>query len=301
MTANLPEPEETNAERMDRRVFADALTLDLVSALSGDRELLDSEILLINHIHKKRGALFFSDILFLITHQYFSSEHAESLWNNILLHKYIMSTELKRNIKLVVAALDYLSNLTTAMKDVTLITERDIADIIRFSRHDGLTGLFNHTYFYQSLNIQMTYYARHGMICSLLMIDIDNFKDFNDRLGHQAGDSILATLGLILLETTRDIDICCRYGGEEFAVILPLTDAKRASRVADRLQARIAGALHDYNVTISIGIAACGKDASTALVLVKRADNALYLAKKNGKNQVVLDTCCLESKTSAIQ
>jgi diguanylate cyclase (GGDEF)-like protein len=282
------EPNESNNERMDRVVSLNALTLDLVSALSGDRQLLEPEKMHIAELNRKRGEMFFSDLLFFVTHQYFPAQTARPLWNSILAHKYLLSASLHRNVKLVVAALDYLSNSTTHMKDVTLITETDVGNIIRLSQHDSLTGLFNHSQFYQRLNLQLRYYVRYGTLTSMLMLDIDDFKTFNDNHGHQAGDAILAALGTMLVESTRDVDMCCRYGGEEFAVILPSTDLPAAGMLAKRMQAQLLAAPEFSGVTLSAGAATSGKDTVTATELVKKADDSLYRAKANGKNQVVL-------------
>jgi len=287
MTEHLSAFHETNSDRLERLVSLNALTLDLVSALSGDRKLIKPEKLFLDDMKKKRGIMFFSDVLFLITHQYFTAELAEDTWKHILSHKDNLSAKLGRNVKLVVAAIDYLSNSTMDMKNVTLITEDDVSSIIKFSQHDNLTGLFNHAHFYQSLEMQLRYYLRYGTSVALMMIDIDNFKPFNDKYGHQKGDSILALMGAFLMETTRGVDICCRYGGDEFAVILPLSGTNSASLLASRIQERISSLSNRYKISLSIGIASCGKDTNTTTLLVKKADDALYQAKRNGKNQVV--------------
>ncbi|MFA5161839.1 MAG: GGDEF domain-containing protein [Elusimicrobiales bacterium] len=280
---------ETNSARLDRLVAGNALTLGLVSAMAGDRTLLDPEKIFVEDIHNKRGKMFFSDILFLITHQYFPPEVAEDVWGRILSHKFNLSRELSRNVKLVVAALDYLSNSTSEMKDVTLITEADVGDIIRLSQYDNLTGLFNHAHLYQNLDMQVGYYTRYGTPVTLLIIDIDDFKKFNDKYGHQEGDVLLSLLGTLLLQSTRDVDICCRYGGDEFALILPLSDIKAADIVAKRIQSKLSFMSARYRVTVSMGASACGKNANTVVSLVKKADEALYQAKRKGKNQIVIN------------
>jgi diguanylate cyclase (GGDEF)-like protein len=119
------------------------------------------------------------------------------------------------------------------------------------------------------------------------MIDIDDFKQFNDAHGHQEGDRILREIAILIGKTTRDLDICCRYGGEEFAVILPQTDRQAAINIAQRIRRRI-----ELNfkkgpaITVSIGCAMCPEDGKSANALVKKADKALYYSKQNGKNLV---------------
>ena len=123
-----------------------------------------------------------------------------------------------------------------------------------------------------------------------MMIDIDNFKEINDTFGHQTGDDVLASLGRIIREEAREADICCRYGGEEFAVIMPLTDANSAGALAERLRVRVAQSSFDgRSVTVSIGVASCGEKIRTPQELVKKADSALYDAKRSGKNRVEVD------------
>ena len=154
---------------------------------------------------------------------------------------------------------------------------------------DGLTGLFNHTYFYQQIDFEVRRYARYGALVSLVLVDIDDFKEVNDTYGHREGDRILAALGKTLMREARDSDICCRYGGEEFAVILPLTDIHEAGVIANRLKVELAERLPGgRTVTVSIGVASCGKKTGTYRDLVEKADAALYQAKRGGKNRVVV-------------
>ncbi|MCB2180512.1 MAG: GGDEF domain-containing protein [Desulfobulbaceae bacterium] len=280
---------ETDADRRRGILADDSLSLDLVSALAGDRSLTEAEKNRLSEIKKRRGLRFFSDLLYSITHQYFAPEVAEELWDEVLQHKYELSTALGRNVGIAVAALDYLSNITGNMGSATLVVEAHIEEIVGLSLSDGLTGLFNHTYFFQQIDFEVRRYTRYGTMVSLVLIDIDDFKKVNDTYGHLEGDRILAAMGRTLIRVARDSDICCRYGGEEFAVILPLTDVHEAGTIADRLKNELAEHLPGgWTVTVSIGVASCGKDAGTYKDLVEKADAALYQAKKNGKNRVVV-------------
>lgn len=286
---NLPLLEETDADRRRGILAEDALSLDLVSALAGDRPLTEAEASRLAELKKNRGLRFFSDLLYSITHQYFSPETAEGLWTEVLRHKCQLSSALKRNVKIVVATLDYLSNITTNMDSATLVDEANIEKIVEMSLHDGLTGLFNQTYFYQQIDFEVRRYARYGSLVSLILIDIDDFKVVNDTYGHREGDRILAAMGKTLMRVARDSDICCRYGGEEFAVVLPLTDIHEASAIANRLRIELAERLPDgQTVTVSIGVASCGEKTKTYRVLVEQADAALYQVKKSGKNRVAV-------------
>lgn len=284
-----PLNEETEAERLVRLLADDALSLDLVSAFAGDRKLTNDEIAFIDEMKKIRGDGFYCDLLYAISHQFFQPEVARSLWEQILRHKYEMSAAMNRNIRIVVAALDRLCNLANDLPSTILIGEKHIADIIRRSLRDGLTGLYNHAYCHQSIDTELKRCSRYGTTVSLMMIDIDDFKDINDRYGHQEGDKVLAMMGSIIEEETRDCDICCRYGGEEFVVILPSSDISETTALAERLSAKIEQSLpSDRKVTVSIGVASCGHNSNTPQSLIKKADSALYEAKAAGKNRVVM-------------
>jgi diguanylate cyclase (GGDEF)-like protein len=281
--------EETDADRR-RGILADnALSLDLVSAFAGDRQLTEAEKNTLDDLKKSRGLRFFSDLLYSITHQYFRPEVAQDLWTEILRHKNGLSTALRRNVRIAVAALDYLSNITANMGSVTLVGEGHIEEIVGLSLRDGLTGLFNHTYFYQQIDLEVRRYVRYGTLVSLVLIDIDDFKEVNDTYGHREGDRILAAMGRTLTRVARDSDICCRYGGEEFAIILPFTDVHEAGGIANRLRKELAEPLPGgRTVTVSIGVASCGKKTGTYRELVEKADAALYQVKRSGKNRVVV-------------
>jgi diguanylate cyclase (GGDEF)-like protein len=288
----LPISDETDADRRRGILDNDALSLDLVSAHAGDRTLTEAEKHRLDELKHARGLRFFSDLLYSITHQYFPPEAAEKLWAEILKHKAALSKVLGRNVRIAVATLDYLSNITANMDSATLVGEANIEEIINLSFRDGLTGLFNHTYFYQQIDFEVKRYLRYGAIVSLILIDIDDFKLVNDTFGHREGDRILATMGKTFFLTERDSDICCRYGGEEFAVILPLTDIQEAAVIADRLNSELQETLPDGStVTVSIGVATCGDGTKTYRDIVERADEALYQAKRSGKNRVEVASC----------
>lgn len=279
--------EETDADRQRGMLAEDALSLDLVAALAGDRPLSSAEKQRLDEHKRIRGPRYFSDLLYSVTHQYFPSEVAEGLWTEVLRHKYGISAALGRNVGIAVAALDYLSNITANMDSATLVGEAQIEAIVGLSLRDGLTGLFNHTYFYQQIDFEVRRYVRYGALVSLVLIDIDDFKKVNDTHGHREGDRILAAMGKTFMQVARDSDICCRYGGEEFAVILPLTGISEAAAIADRLNRELVERLPDGgSVTVSIGVASCGKKIRTYRELVEKADAALYQVKRSGKNRV---------------
>lgn len=167
--------------------------------------------------------------------------------------------------------------------------------LIRFAFTDFLTGLRTRGYFEQQLELEVKRSERKKQPFALLMIDIDFFKNLNDRYGHHVGDQVLRDVASILMKDMREIDTVARYGGEEFVIILPETAGPGARFVAQRLrkaveQARFfAGSPQAVErLTISIGIAVFDADAQFKHELVERADAALYAAKNFGRNQVVL-------------
>jgi two-component system cell cycle response regulator len=138
--------------------------------------------------------------------------------------------------------------------------------------------------------------AARGKPIAVLVVDIDYFKAVNDNHGHDAGDDVLREFALRIRKSIRNIDLACRYGGEEFVIVMPETDMAVATMVAERLRRRIASELftiqqgaRNLEVTISIGIAALGGASDNAAAILKRADTALYRAKRDGRNRVVPD------------
>lgn len=156
---------------------------------------------------------------------------------------------------------------------------------------DSLTGLHNRRYFDAELNSALADSRPERSLC-LLMIDIDHFKQINDNFGHQAGDDVLARLAGVLTSHCRGRDVICRYGGEEFTILMPEISLTNAKRRAERIRQAFAEMEVSFQgqslqVTLSIGLAACPLHADTAEELVGYADQALYHAKATGRNKVV--------------
>ena len=158
---------------------------------------------------------------------------------------------------------------------------------------DGLTGLYNHRYFHERLQSEVERSHRSGHPLSLLMIDVDHFKLYNDRNGHPAGDAVLRGVAAILAEGRRLNDVVARYGGEEFTILLVDTPGTAAATLAEALRRRVEEKAFDQaadqpggRLTISLGVATCPEHAKTAAELVQAADTALYRAKNAGRNRV---------------
>lgn len=160
---------------------------------------------------------------------------------------------------------------------------------------DGLTGLCNRRGFDEQLQIEFRRATRYHSDSSMLLIDVDNFKSFNDTFGHSEGDEVLRRVANLLLTGARATDIVCRYGGEEFALILPNTNLDAAVLLGQRLCSAVASAEWEHRgVTISIGAAANAGGLPNTAALVRRADLALYEAKARGKNRTVSYTVPLQ-------
>ncbi|MGH7273337.1 MAG: GGDEF domain-containing protein, partial [Nitrospiria bacterium] len=169
-------------------------------------------------------------------------------------------------------------------------------ELKKISITDSLTGLLNRRYFQERLAEELERSKRHKLPLSLIIMDIDDFKHFNDRYGHLAGDEALRTAARSLRNSIRTIDVAARYGGEEFTVILPQTTKQDAMVIAERFCREIENVnFHPETfqqaptkLTVSLGLASYPDDATQLHDLIKLADTALYAAKAKGKNRVVV-------------
>ncbi len=165
--------------------------------------------------------------------------------------------------------------------------------LVEMAVRDGLTGLYNHRYFQESLALEVVRSLRYGHRFSLLFIDVDNFKHYNDAHGHLEGDRLLIKLSQTVKEQLRGSDIVARYGGEEFVIILPETTREDATQIAEHIRTSVAEfpfkgreIQTTGNITISMGVATFPDDGSDGTSLIKHADDLLYKAKNSGRNKV---------------
>ncbi len=186
-------------------------------------------------------------------------------------------------------ALEILANQTVYALESAQIH----AQIKRQAVLDSLTGLYNHGYFQETFAVKSKEYAAAGIPYSVLMLDLDDFKQINDTFGHLTGDAVLRSVAGLLSSSIRSEDVAARYGGEEFAILLPHRTAEQARAVADRIRSRVEslplsveGLSAPVRVTLSVGVASFPDDGKDHHLILERADVALYAAKRQGKNRV---------------
>jgi diguanylate cyclase (GGDEF)-like protein len=195
-------------------------------------------------------------------------------------------------------AMDYIKkpfNPTIVRERVQNLLNLTLAyrELEELSTTDFLTGVFNRRYFMEIATTELKRHQRHAKITSILMLDIDHFKDVNDTYGHSVGDQALRHLVKICRDNLREEDIFARYGGEEFCALLPETDASTAKEVAERLRYNIESTpmeLDEQLLHLSVSIGLSGIDARQETDIepwLERADQAMYRAKEQGRNRVV--------------
>jgi len=231
------------------------------------------------------GSEVYSEALYRLTRLELEPADARERLHAIVAHQRKLSETLGRCVSLLTAACDYFMQVDPMVREPVLVEVRLLQQKEEFAVRDELTGLLNRRSFNQEIPREMERFRRFGQSFSLLMLDLDHFKDFNDAYGHSAGDQALRDVADILSETARLYDRVMRFGGEEFAIILPQTNAAEALTVAERIREAVAthrvrfGGQDLDAVTVSIGLACYPQDGLDMDGLVQNADAALYEAK----------------------
>ncbi len=246
-------------------------------------------------LHAEHGDVVYAELIHLLSHLRFEPEEARRYWKRVEVHRQGMELKIGGPVDLRVALLSYFVEVKCRLQNPMIIEMRLFQQTRESAYVDELTGLRNFRLFNEHLGQEIQQSARSSAPLSLIMLDVDDFKFYNDTHGHVAGNSILRGIAGLLKSSLRAMDIAVRYGGEEFALILPGTPKLAARLVAERTRKLIEsypfpegdrqpqGAL-----TVSLGVATCPGDATEPLELVRRADRALYVAKDRGKNRIHL-------------
>jgi diguanylate cyclase (GGDEF)-like protein len=235
----------------------------------------------------------FSTAVRFLFHLRVDDAEAETLLEKVLEHRRALTGDLGRDPGLRVAAMDFLSNIEKRYENPKIVEMEEFEATERSARTDTLTGLSNRRVFHETLDAEIRRSRRYRWPVTVLMLDLDHFKDVNDSYGHMLGDLVLERVGGIVRHAVRDADAACRLGGEEFGVVLPETAREGGYAVAERIRRRVEQAFegrhvdgHDIRMTVSVGLATFPEDGLHAEELVARADEALYGAKHGGRNRV---------------
>lgn len=231
------------------------------------------------------GPEIYAEALYRLTRLEMPPQQARDRLLAIVEHQRQLSGSLGRCVNLITATCDYFAQVDPVVREPILLEVNLLKQKEEGAYRDELTGLYNRRAFNQELPREIERFRRFGHPFSLLMLDLDHFKNFNDSHGHSAGDQALRDVARILIETARLYDRVVRYGGEEFAIILPQASAEEALTVAERI--RLATRRHTVthagrklgNLTVSIGMAGHPADGLDMDTLVRAADAALYQAK----------------------
>ncbi len=222
----------------------------------------------------------------------FTLDNAAQYWDAIVSHAEEMRKSLNREIGLATAACDYFSTVRPILNHPKLIEFKYFEETIRSAHRDFLTGLLSRGPFQNSLEQEVSRAKRHGHHTTLIFFDLDNFKDINDQHGHLAGDAVLKQIGKILLSSKRKEDIACRFGGDEFVILLPETNKFMGFLVGNKIIKQINSrqVLHEgkwISVACSGGLASYPLDSQSVQGLISCADRAMYLAKSMGEHSLV--------------
>jgi diguanylate cyclase (GGDEF)-like protein len=244
-------------------------------------------------LEAETGPEVYSILLFVLTHLEFGGDRARGHWSRILRQWETLNRVVPGKVDLRVAVLQYFLRSQRKLRNPAIVELRILKRAQDSVIVDELTRLYNFRHFQDRLRAEARRADREGTALSLLMVDADDFKAFNDVRGHLAGNVALRRVAGALRRAVRETDVVARYGGEEFAILLPNTPRVAALRVGEKVRravelARIGGepASGSRLLTVSVGLASLPGDAADPTQLVERADQALYVAKSLGKNCV---------------
>ncbi|MDX1762936.1 MAG: diguanylate cyclase [bacterium] len=274
----------------------EAQVLTKINALLGRHSRdLDKLVSQVDLLVDKFGDEVYPHLIFTTAHLEFTKRTAKKHWKAIVDHWDHMGKSLNRELDFRVALLDYFIHFNKRIKNPKIIEIKIFQKTQEETFIDELTQLYNYRYFVRSLDVEIIRSNRYNASLSLVMFDVDDFKLYNDTNGHLAGNKALKKLAQVIGKSVRDVDILVRYGGEEFALLLPETSKEGAFVIAERIRRSVARSKFPRGeqqplkrFSVSGGVATLNVDASKGPELIKKADQALYRAKSRGKNQIAL-------------
>lgn len=267
---------------------------EIVEAIYGllyrDNRGVDRLVADLQEMERREGPAVYVELLYLLCHMRFEAGEAREHWEEVIRHREELGGKLGYPVDLPVALVSYFVHVSGKLRNPKVIELKLFEETRASAYKDELTGLHNFRFFQEFLSWEVKRCERSGGEFAIALGDLDNFKDYNDRFGHEVGNEALQAVGRVLRTAGRDQDIPIRYGGEEFVLLMPETSKEDAGRVADRVCQAIAdlevSASHpNRGVTMSIGVASYPGDALESEALIRCADRAMYTAKAKGKNQ----------------
>ncbi len=274
-----------NLKKLTKRRFIERVSGDIVEHIQDDEYQLES-------IGKKPGT-YYRDLIFAIIQIRLPEEEAKRDWKDILRHKYLLSEKLGRNVGIHVASLDYYTNIKKKVTSPKIVDVHDYVDTASRAITDDLTKAYNRHFFDDEFKKHFMQSRATGKVFSLIMLDLDHFKIYNDLNGHIQGDIALIETVRILHAVCSKDDTVCRYGGEEFTILLNAQPINLAYKTAEHIRQ----AIYDYRfvneqllpngrLSASLGVTTFRNDIATTQDMIEEADVALYRAKNGGRNRV---------------
>lgn len=266
----------------------EGLQKDIFSILFCDEQESTKEVKEFNSQLVQEGGSPYSTLLYQLSNVKMSEEEAKSAYSAVRQHLSVMEKGLGRKIGFRVALLDYLVNIHPQLECPKFIEIKAYNELLNQTTLDGLTRIYNRRYFENLILKEINRSARYGNFFSILLLDIDDFKQINDTRGHMTGDRVLEDFAALMKDHLRAEDVAARYGGEEFVILLPQTDTEGAKGFGQRLLKK--SAHHKYpggvSVSFSGGVATYPDHGYSRDDLVYLADKGLYASKLEGKNRI---------------
>ena len=267
------------------------LSRDVIDILDGPQVELAAFQSRLSELESEHGAEVYRHLFYILGHLDMPPGQAKTHWEGAERIWSELSDRSTRPIDVRIAVLSYLLERQQKLRNPALVEVSLLQKTQQSAIRDALTQLYNYRFFRERVAQEAERVRRYGDELSLLMIDVDDFKHFNDRHGHQAGNQALQTLATVFLDNVRSMDVVTRYGGEEFTVLLPATGRSGAIVAAEKIRQAVENSGLGTDVagsplTVSIGVATFLVDAKDPDALIERADCALYTAKAAGKNRV---------------